>query len=46
MIRVTRDDFSIDEELKRIKKPSVGGLVTFIGTVRDESDAGLSLIHI
>ena len=40
MIRVTRDDFSIDEELKRIKKPSVGGLVTFIGTVRDESDAG------
>jgi molybdopterin synthase catalytic subunit len=40
MIRVTRDDFSIDEELKLIKKPSVGGLVTFVGTVREESDAG------
>jgi molybdopterin synthase catalytic subunit len=40
MIRVTRDDFSVDEELKRIKKPSVGGLVIFVGTVRDESEAG------
>ncbi len=40
MIRVTHDDFNIDEELKRIKKPSVGGLVIFIGTVRNESEAG------
>ncbi|HIH89238.1 TPA: molybdenum cofactor biosynthesis protein MoaE [Candidatus Bathyarchaeota archaeon] len=40
MIRVTRDDFSVDEELKRITKPSVGGLVTFVGTVRDSSEAG------
>jgi len=40
MIRITRDDFSVDEELKRIKKPSVGGLVIFVGTVRDESEAG------
>ena len=40
MIRVTRDDFSVDEELKRLVKPSVGGLVTFVGTVRDESEAG------
>ena len=40
MIRVTREDFSVDEELKRIKKPSVGGLVTFVGVVRDESEAG------
>jgi molybdopterin synthase catalytic subunit len=40
MIRVTRDDFNVEEELKRIKKPSVGGLVIFIGTVRDESEAG------
>ena len=40
MIRVTRDDFSVDEELMRIKKPSVGGLVVFVGTVRDESEAG------
>jgi molybdopterin synthase catalytic subunit len=40
MIRVTRDDFSVDEELRRLAKPSVGGLVTFVGTVRDESEAG------
>jgi molybdopterin synthase catalytic subunit len=40
MIRVTRDDFNVDEELKRITKPSVGGLVTFVGTVRDSSEAG------
>ncbi len=40
MIRVTRGDFSVDEELRRLAKPSVGGLVTFVGTVRDESEAG------
>jgi molybdopterin synthase catalytic subunit len=40
MIRVTRDDFSVDRELKRIVKPSVGGLVVFVGTVRDSSEAG------
>jgi molybdopterin synthase catalytic subunit len=40
VIRITRDDFSVDEELMRIKKPSVGGLVVFVGTVRDESEAG------
>ncbi len=43
MIRVTRDDFSVDEELKRLVKPSVGGLVTFVGTVRDESEADTSI---
>jgi len=40
MIRVTRDDFSVDRELKRIVKPSVGGLVVFVGIVRDSSEAG------
>jgi molybdopterin synthase catalytic subunit len=40
MIRVTRDDFSVDEELNRLRKPAIGGLVTFVGTVRDESEAG------
>jgi len=40
MIRVPRDDFSVDRELKRIVKPSVGGLVVFVGTVRDSSEAG------
>ena len=38
MIKVTRDDFNIDEELKSLKKPPVGGLVMFVGIVRDESD--------
>jgi len=38
MIRMIRDDFSLDEELKLLKKPSVGGIVTFIGTVRAESE--------
>ena len=40
MIRVTRDDFSVDEELRGLRMPSVGGIVTFVGTVRDESDVG------
>ena len=40
MIRVTRGDFIVDEELARLAKPSVGGLVTFVGVVRDESEAG------
>jgi len=38
MIRVTRNDFSVDEELSRIKTPSVGGIVTFVGVVRAESE--------
>jgi len=40
MIRITRDNFSVNEELIRIKKPSVGGIVTFVGTVRDSSEEG------
>ena len=38
MIRVTRNDFSVDEELKRVKTPSVGGIVTFVGVVRADSE--------
>ena len=37
MIRVTRNDFSVDEELRSLKTPSVGGIVTFVGVVRAES---------
>jgi molybdopterin synthase catalytic subunit len=40
MIRITRDDFNVDDELRRIRKPSVGGLVTFVGTVRESSEEG------
>jgi molybdopterin synthase catalytic subunit len=38
MIRVTEDDFSVDEELKSLKAPSVGCIVTFVGMVRGESE--------
>ena len=38
MIRVTENDFSVDEELRRLKTPSVGGIVTFVGVVRAESE--------
>jgi len=38
VIRVTADDFSIDEELRKIRAPSDGGIVSFLGTVRDEAE--------
>ena len=38
MIRVTKEDFSIDEELKHLNDPAVGGMVTFVGVVRGESE--------
>lgn len=38
MIQVTKNDFSVDEELRRLKTPSVGGIVTFVGVVRAESE--------
>ena len=38
MIRVTKNDFSVDEELRHLKTPSVGGIVTFVGVVRAESE--------
>jgi molybdopterin synthase catalytic subunit len=38
MIRVTKEDFSVDEELRRLKAPSVGAIVTFIGVVRADSE--------
>lgn len=41
MIRVTNNDFSVEEELRRLKNPSVGGIVTFVGVVRAESEERL-----
>ena len=38
MIRITRSDFNVDEEVRQMKASSVGGIVTFIGTVRGESE--------
>ena len=37
MIIVTRDDFSIDEVIRKIRGSDVGAVVTFLGTVRGES---------
>lgn len=36
MIEITEDDFSIEEVVRRAKRPDVGAIVTFLGTVRDD----------
>ena len=33
---ITEEDFSIDELVKKMKKPEIGAIVTFLGVVRDE----------
>jgi molybdopterin synthase catalytic subunit len=38
MIRTDRSDFNVDDEIRQMKTSSVGGIVTFVGTVRGESD--------
>ncbi len=37
MIKITEDDFSIDEVVKGIIRPEMGGTVMFLGTVRNNS---------
>jgi len=37
MIKVMREDFSIDEVVASIRSGGMGAIVTFIGTVRDNS---------
>ncbi|MBM3292473.1 molybdenum cofactor biosynthesis protein MoaE [Candidatus Bathyarchaeota archaeon] len=37
MIKITQEDFSVDEILKQLKNDDVGALVTFLGVVRGES---------
>jgi len=41
MIKITREDFSVDEVIKSLKKREVGGIVTFVGIVRGESQGQL-----
>jgi len=36
MIDITKDDFSIEEVVRKAKRPDVGAIVTFLGTVRDD----------
>lgn len=51
MVRIQERDFSIDEEIERIKKTSkrIGGISIFLGTARDfskgEEISGLSFEH-
>lgn len=37
MIRVQKDDFSVEEQIKKVKSKSkkIGGIVVFLGTARD-----------
>ncbi len=39
LVRVQREDFSIDEELRRVRRHSkrIGGIAIFLGTARDRS---------
>lgn len=51
MVRIQERDFSIDEEIERVKKSSkrIGGIAVFLGTARDlskgKSISGLSFEH-
>jgi molybdopterin synthase catalytic subunit len=36
MIDITKNDFSIEEVVRKAKRPDVGAIVTFLGTVRDD----------
>lgn len=38
MIEITREDFSVEEILGRLRTAGVGAVVTFVGVVRDESE--------
>lgn len=40
LIRVQAEDFSMDEVLRSLKAPDVGGLAFFVGTVRGVDPAG------
>jgi len=42
IVEVTRDDFSIDTAVDRLKKPGVGAILTYVGTVR-EFPSGIGL---
>lgn len=35
MIEIRREDFSIDEIIKKMKQPNIGALSIYLGTVRE-----------
>ena len=36
LIKITEEDFSLDEMIKRARSKDAGAIVTFLGTVRDD----------
>lgn len=40
---ITEEDFSIDELVRKMKKPEIGAIVTFLGVVRDEGISGMEV---
>ncbi|HOI12449.1 MAG TPA: molybdenum cofactor biosynthesis protein MoaE [Methanoculleus sp.] len=44
MIGVTRDDFDVNAVIGRVRRPDMGALVTFLGTVRD--DGGVEVMEL
>jgi molybdopterin synthase catalytic subunit len=43
MISITRDDIDISTLIEQARKPESGGIVTFVGTVRDDGIEALDL---
>jgi len=43
MISITKDDIDIEAMIERAKKPNIGAIVIFLGTVRDNGIASLEL---
>ena len=41
---ITAEDFSIDALVAKMKRPEIGGIVMFLGTVR--SDAGITALNV
>jgi molybdopterin synthase catalytic subunit len=43
MIEITEEDFSVEEWVRKAKRPDVGAIVTFLGTVRDDGISKMEL---
>jgi molybdopterin synthase catalytic subunit len=43
MIKITEEDFKIDELIGKAKHPDAGAVVTFLGIVRDDEIVGMEI---
>ncbi len=43
MIDITENDFSIDKVVEKAKRPQIGAVVSFLGTVRDDGIKSMEL---